>query len=117
MLRNKKKRFITIIAGGGEEVFLHKDIGMIPYIIGHTKDYEATYAYLSSHNAVLKNTNFEKYCNLLRIGEFTSDHHKNRKIIIDFIKKNIHNYDIVNFYNYETSIYKYAYYCKNIIRR
>lgn len=111
-MKNRKKKFIAIIPGGRDEIFLHKDFGMIPYFIGHNKDYEATYAYLSNSNINLKNTNFEKYCKLLRIGETTGDYHKDRKIVMDFIKQNIHNYDIVNFYNYGTSTYKYAYHCK-----
>lgn len=109
-MRSEKKKFITITRAGDELMF-SKDVGMIPFTIGKCDGWESTIAYLKSDH-IISNIDFEKYCNLICIGENARDDHKNREIIIDFIKRNIHKYDVVNFYNYGTNLYKYSYYCK-----
>lgn len=109
-MRSEKKKFITITRVGDESIF-SKDVGMIPFIVGQCDNWESTVAYLKSDH-IISDIGFEKYCKLICIGENTRDNHKNREIIIDFIKRNIHKYDVVNFYNYGTNLYKYSYYCK-----
>lgn len=107
---SEKKKFITITRASDELMF-SKDVGMIPFTIGKCDGWESTIAYLKSDH-IISNIDFEKYCNLICIGENARDDHKNREIIIDFIKRNIHKYDVVNFYNCGTNLYKYSYYCK-----
>lgn len=106
-----KKKFITILPGS-VEVHLHKDMGMIPFIIGSYKNWESSYAYLECDGTPIENKEFEKNCKLICIGKRTNDWHINRKLIINFIKQHIIEYDVVNFYNYGGHIWEWAYYCK-----
>ena len=109
-MENEKKKFITITQAGDELIF-SKDVGMIPFTIGMCDGWESSLAYLKSDH-IMSDVDVENYCNLICIGNNTEDNHKNREIIIGFIKQHIHEYDVVNFYHYGTNLYKYAYYCK-----
>lgn len=106
-----KKKFITILTGS-VEVHLHKDMGIIPFTIGSYEDWESSYAYLECDGIPIENKDFEKNCKLICIGKRTNDWHINRKLVINFIKQHIKEYDVVNFYNYGGHIWEWAYYCK-----
>lgn len=106
-----KKKFITILPGS-VEVHLHKDMGIIPFTIGSYEDWESSYAYLECDGIPIENKDFEKNCKLICIGKRTNDWHTNRKLVINFIKQHIKEYDVVNFYNYGGHIWEWAYYCK-----
>ena len=105
-----KKNFLTIVSVG-DETFLHKDVGMIPFTISKQEGWISTLAYLEEKEPI-KNKEFEKRCRLISMGKSTGNWRKDRNIIINFIKGHISEYDVVNFYNYGSTVYKYAYYSK-----
>lgn len=107
------KKFITITRDENGKVMLSKDIGMIPYAISkHFEEWESYLAYLTTENQTIEDAKFEEYCKLIPIGTLSGNNHVDRKTISEFIKHQIKNYDVVNFYNYGSSVYRWAYLCK-----
>lgn len=107
----RKKKFLTVITGGGNAL-LGKDVGQIPFYVSQIEGWKADLAYLKEDGILLCDKGFEKNCNLICMGDYTLDNESNRQTVIDFIKAHIREYDVVNFYNYGSNIYIWSYYCK-----
>lgn len=107
----KNKKFLTVITAGGQAL-LGKDVGQIPYYISQANGWNADLAYLKEDDILLCDKEFEKKCNLICMGDYSLNNKVNRKTVVNFIKAHIQEYDAVNFYNYGSNIYIWAYYCK-----
>lgn len=102
-------RIITIILGEGNTAYFYKDPGMIMYSLSKYCGYKSTIAWFANNE--VKNSEFEEYCNIINLPH-SSSKHQNISNVKDFIKNNIKKYDIVMFYNYGSTNYRLAYYCK-----
>lgn len=89
-----------------------KNVGQIPYYISQANGWNADLAYLKEDDILLCDKEFEKNCNLICMGDYSLNNKVNRKTVVNFIKAHIQEYDAVNFYNYGSNIYIWAYYCK-----
>lgn len=103
-------RIINLILGEGEPAFVYKDPGMIVYSLSRYCNYEGTHAFI---NKTYCNKDFEEWVKIQSIGSAdVLDKKSSIEIAKEFLKKEIKNYDIVFLFNYGSTTYKIAYYCK-----
>lgn len=104
------KKVICIIPAEGTESWFYKDPGMIIYSLSKYCNYSGTLAYFGKE---YHNKEFEKYAKVLSLGNLKNTRKEYIYEVKKFIKKEIKNYDIVMFFNYGSTNYKLAAYCKN----
>lgn len=108
------KKFLCIVFVDEDSIFFHKDVGMIPYSLGRFFGYKSSIAWFEGEKSkkAKESDIFKEFCNLIIIDKYDKSRDNNIDNAKRFIKQNIQNYDIVMFYNYGSTNYKLAYYCK-----
>lgn len=106
------KRMLTMIFQGTLKQYLAKDMCAYPYYLGMYYGWDCTYAYFSNEEP-LKEPTFEKYCKLYYLGR-ADDYGKQKEIAEDYIYEHAFDYDVICFFNYGGTTYRFANLAKKI---
>lgn len=100
------KRILTIVFENTLKQYLTKDMCAFPYYLGKYYNWNCTYAYFANKGP-LHDSEFERYCKLDYLGK-ADDYEKQKEIATDYIYKHVFDYDVICFFNYGGTTYRFA---------
>lgn len=100
------KRMLTIIFENTLKQYLAKDMCAFPYYLGMYYGWNCTYAYFRNEGK-LSDADFERYCKLEYLGK-ADDYQKQKEIAADYIIEHVFDYDVICFFNYGGTTYRFA---------
>lgn len=112
---NKEKKIFNVIFGNSDIPELaFKDCGMLLYTLSKQFNWKSTFAYYKTKDSdIIWNRDFSSNVNITCIGK-TSDYKKQIKLLKIYLKKYIEEFDVIMFFNYGSTIWKLARYCKRL---
>lgn len=113
--QDKTKRICNILFGLSDSPEIaYKDCGMFLYTLSKNFSWKSTYVYYKTRESdTIWNQEFSSYVNTICIGE-TSEYKKQIELAKIFLKEHIHEFDVIMFFNYGSTIWKLARYCKRL---
>ena len=113
--QDKTKRICNILFGLSDSPEIaYKDCGMFLYTLSKNFSWKSTYVYYKTRESdTIWNQEFSSYVNTICIGE-TSDYKKQIELAKIFLKEHIHEFDVIMFFNYGSTVWKLAKYCKQL---
>ena len=113
--QDKTKRICNILFDLSDSPEIaYKDCGMFLYTLAKSFSWKSTYVYYKTRESdTIWNQEFSSYVNTICIGE-TSDYKKQIELAKIFLKEHIHEFDVIMFFNYGSTIWKLARYCKRL---
>lgn len=112
---NKEKKIFNVIFGNSDIPELaFKDCGMLLYTLSKRFNWKSTYAHFKTKDFdVTWNKEFSSYVNITCIGE-TSDYKEQIKLLKQYLKEHIYEFDVIMFFNYGGTVWKLSRYCKKL---
>lgn len=113
--QDNTKRICNILFGPSDAPEVsYKDCGMFLYTLAKYFSWESTYVYYKTRESdTVWNQEFSSYVNTICVGE-TSDYKKQIELAKIFLKEHIHEFDVIMFFNYGSTVWKLAKYCKQL---
>lgn len=113
--QDNTKRICNILFGLSDSPEIaYKDCGMFLYTLAKYFNWNSTYVYYKTReNDTVWNQKFSSYVNTICIGK-TSEYKKQIELAELFLKEHIHEFDVIMFFNYGSTIWKLARYCKRL---
>ena len=113
--QDKTKRICNILFDLSDSPEIaYKDCGMFLYTLAKSFSWKSTYVYYKTRESdTIWNQEFSSYVNTICIGE-TSDYKKQIELAKIFLKEHIHEFDVIMFFNYGSTIWKLARCCKRL---
>ena len=99
------KRLLMIFFEDSTTAHLTKEMCSYPYYLGKNHGWICTYAYFG--HACLQNSDFERYCALVYLGD-EIDYSNKKKIAVEYVRAHAVDYDILMFSNYGGASYTLA---------
>ena len=99
------KRLLMIFFEDSTTAHLTKEMCSYPYYLGKNHGWTCTYAYFG--HACLQNSDFERYCALVYLGD-EIDYSNKKKIAAEYVRAHAVDYDILMFSNYGGASYTLA---------
>lgn len=99
------KRLLMIFFEDSTTAHLTKEMCSYPYYLGKNHGWICTYAYFG--HACLQNSDFERYCALVYLGD-EIDYSNKKKIAAEYVRAHAVDYDILMFSNYGGASYTLA---------
>ena len=99
------KRLLMIFFEDSTTAHLTKEMCSYPYYLGKNHGWTCTYAYFG--HACLQNSDFERYCALVYLGD-EIDYSNKKKIAAEYVRAHAQDYDILMFSNYGGASYTLA---------
>jgi Glycosyltransferase len=99
------KRLLMIFFEDSTTAHLTKEMCSYPYYLGKNHGWTCTYAYFGY--ACLQNSDFERYCALVYLGD-EIDYSNKKKIAAEYVRAHAVDYDILMFSNYGGASYTLA---------
>ena len=113
--QDNTKRICNILFGPSDAPEVaYKDCGMFLYTLAKYFSWKSTYVYYKTRESdTTWNQEFSSYVNTICIGE-TSDYKKQIELAKIFLKEHIHEFDVIMFFNYGSTVWKLSKYCKQL---
>lgn len=113
--QDNTKRICNILFGPSDAPEVaYKDCGMFLYTLAKYFNWNSTYVYYKTRKSdTIWNQEFSSYVNTICIGE-TNDYKKQIELAKIFLKEHIHEFDVIMFFNYGSTVWKLAKYCKQL---
>lgn len=113
--QDNTKRICNILFGPSDAPEVaYKDCGMFLYTLAKYFSWKSTYVYYKTRESdTIWNQEFSSYVNTICIGE-TSDYKKQIELAKIFLKEHIHEFDVIMFFNYGSTVWKLSKYCKQL---
>lgn len=113
--QNNNKSICNILFGPSDAPEVaYKDCGMFLYTLAKYFNWNSNYVYYKTRESdTVWNQEFSSYVNTVCIGE-TSDYKKQIELAKIFLKEHIHEFDVIMFFNYGSTVWKLSKYCKQL---
>lgn len=113
--QDNTKRICNILFGPSDAPEVaYKDCGMFLYTLAKYFNWNSTYVYYKTRESdTVWNQEFSSYVNTICIGE-TSDYKKQIELAKLYLREHIHEFDVIMFFNYGSTVWKLAKYCKQL---
>ena len=113
--QDNTKRICNILFGPSDAPEVaYKDCGMFLYTLAKYFNWNSTYVYYKTRESdTLWNQEFSSYVNTVCIGK-TSDYKKQIELAKLYLREHIHEFDVIMFFNYGSTVWKLSKYCKQL---
>ena len=113
--QDNTKRICNILFGPSDAPEVaYKDCGMFLYTLAKYFNWNSTYVYYKTRESdTLWNQEFSSYVNTVCIGK-TSDYKKQIEFAKLYLREHIHEFDVIMFFNYGSTVWKLSKYCKQL---
>lgn len=113
--QNNNKSICNILFGPSDAPEVaYKDCGMFLYTLAKYFNWNSNYVYYKTRESdTVWNQEFSSYVNTVCIGE-TSDYKKQIELAKLYLREHIHEFDVIMFFNYGSTVWNLAKYCKQL---